>query len=90
MTVQCFIGLLRPTRGQKVNWWLIAYVSVIISMATIGLGTNIKFNEMTYIDYRDYPGGPNAFTVDFYSNWVNIFGFAAFVLLTSNSLGAKR
>lgn len=30
-------------------------------MGNVGNGTNIKVGEMTFVDNRNYPGGPNQF-----------------------------
>ncbi|RDB26406.1 hypothetical protein Hypma_006563 [Hypsizygus marmoreus] len=68
------------TPGQR-SWWLILYVICILILATVGVGTNAKFIQMTYIDYRNYPGGPNAFTFDLYGAPINVADFTAFVLV---------
>ncbi|KAJ7153215.1 hypothetical protein C8R46DRAFT_1357131 [Mycena filopes] len=60
----------------------VAYVCVMFVLASLGFGGNAKFNEMTYIDNRNIPGGPNAFTVEFYNNWVNMMSFASYVLMS--------
>ena len=57
------------------------YSFMIWAMATIGFAANTKFVQMTYIDYRNYPGGPNGFTFDFYTYWVNMFGLVCYVVM---------
>ncbi|KAJ7769392.1 hypothetical protein B0H16DRAFT_1452588 [Mycena metata] len=61
---------------------LIAYIIAIFVLASVGFGGNAKFNQMTYIDDRNYPGGPNAYTVDFYSTLVNMLSFGAYILMS--------
>jgi hypothetical protein len=56
---------------------MIAYLFVMFALSTIGFAGNVKFNQMTYIDYRNIPGGPNAFTAIYYQHWVNIMGFTS-------------
>ncbi|THU90412.1 hypothetical protein K435DRAFT_912160 [Dendrothele bispora CBS 962.96] len=51
------------------------------AMATIALALQDKFNQMTFIDFRDFPGGPNAFTVIFYSTPVNAASFVIYTIM---------
>ncbi|RDB26405.1 hypothetical protein Hypma_006562 [Hypsizygus marmoreus] len=81
LIVQALQSLWRKPRTGRRSWWLIIYVICILILATVGAGTNIKFIEMTYIDYRNYPGGPNAFTFDLYGTPINVADFTAFVLV---------
>ncbi|SJL15723.1 uncharacterized protein ARMOST_19227 [Armillaria ostoyae] len=82
MAIQCYSGLLsmRARRGTT-QWWLWIYVTTVLTLATVGVGGNQKFIQMTFIDYRNYPGGPNAFTVDFYATPVNLMGFICYTSL---------
>jgi len=66
----------------KIPWGFVTYICAMFTLASIGFGGNAKFNQMTFIDDRNIPGGPNAFTVEFYSTWVNIMSFAAYVLMS--------
>lgn len=83
LIIQALQALLARPRSGKRSWWLVAYVFVILALSTIGVGGNAKFIEMTYIDDRNYPGGPNAYTFDFYGTPINVMDFAACVLLNS-------
>ena len=58
----------------RIEWHLIAFICFVFTLSTIGFGSNVKFIQMTFIDGRNIPGGPNAFTVQFYSHWVNMLG----------------
>ncbi|KAJ6529060.1 hypothetical protein DFH09DRAFT_935035 [Mycena vulgaris] len=66
----------------KVPWGLVTYVSVMFILASIGFGGNSKFNELTYIDNRNIPGGPNAYTVEFYATTSNMMSFAAYIVMS--------
>lgn len=59
--------------------WLIFYTVAMFVLATVGFGANTKFIQMTYIDYRNFPGGPNAFTGAFYSHPINMASFVRWV-----------
>lgn len=78
---QCILILHSDNSGRRNAKWLMAYSCAIFLLATFGLAGNIKFIQMCYIDYRNYPGGPNAFTLNFYSTFVNMFGTSAYVVM---------
>jgi len=60
---------------------MMAYCCLIFTLATIGFAMNVKFIQMTYIDYRNYPGGPNAFTFEQYTLPINVTTVAVYVLM---------
>lgn len=62
--------------------WLMYYSVVMFVLATIAFALNTKFIQMTYIDYRNYPGGPNIFTFDFYNHPINLTSFVCYTLMT--------
>lgn len=63
--------------GKPVQWTWIAYISFMFTLATLGFAGNVKFNQLTYIDQRNIPGGPNAYTAKYYSIWVNMMSFGS-------------
>lgn len=67
----------------KPSWPLVAYISVNFILGTFGIAAESRFNELTYVDDRNYPGGPNAFVSAQYGDFINIFGTSAYVLLPS-------
>jgi hypothetical protein len=56
--------LLWNGKRTQADIFFLLYISVLFLLGNIGNGTNIKFGEMTFIDDRNYPGGPNAFFVE--------------------------
>ena len=50
-------------------------------LGTFGITTGAKFNQMTFIDNRNFPGRPNAFVAAQYGNFVNMFGTVAYIIL---------
>ena len=56
---------------------MVSFSTVLFTLGTINFGTGVKFNEMTFIDDRNYPGGPLGFNFGRYSDWRNVLGFAA-------------
>lgn len=67
---------------ERVGTWLMYYAVAMSVLATIAFGANTKFIQMTYIDYRSYPGGPNAFTQTFYNHPINLTSFVCYTLMT--------
>lgn len=72
----CFVGvhatlyflclaLFWQERKQKDRraWPWIAYMTVLFIVGSIINGLNVSFLKADFIDNRDYPGGPSAFTV---------------------------
>jgi hypothetical protein len=41
----------------------------------MGFAGNTAFVQLTYVDFRDFPGGPNMFTLMNYSHPTNYTGF---------------
>ena len=70
-----------PSRARKPAWPLIAYISTNFVLGTFGIAAEARFNELTFVDDRNFPGGPNAFVIAQYGDFVNIFGTAAYVVL---------
>ncbi|KAJ7724801.1 hypothetical protein B0H16DRAFT_1585624 [Mycena metata] len=81
LTFQTLLIFLQLPRA-KIPWGFVGYICAMFILASLGFGGNAKFNQMTFIDDRNIPGGPNAFTVEFYSTWVNMMSFAAYVLMS--------
>ncbi|TFK21363.1 hypothetical protein FA15DRAFT_672625 [Coprinopsis marcescibilis] len=67
---------------NKRSSWILYYTGLMFILATLGFAANTKFIEMTFVDYRNIPGGPNVFTIVFYANWVNMFAFVSYVLMS--------
>lgn len=70
----------RPKSGRK-YWVLVAYAGVLFILATLAVGAIFRFSEMTYIDNRNYPGGPVAFYRDFTSDYVHVIGQSSATIL---------
>ncbi|KAF8513811.1 hypothetical protein JB92DRAFT_2922060 [Gautieria morchelliformis] len=75
----CLSLLLKLRKNDpKSSWAFIAYITLNFVLGSIGNGVTIRFNEMTFVDNRDYPGGPNAFFMQQNSFWANVFGFGVY------------
>ncbi|RDB23623.1 hypothetical protein Hypma_009503 [Hypsizygus marmoreus] len=65
--------LVRPKRGQTF-WAIVAYSGALFPLAVLSISVMFKFSEMSYIENRNYPGGPTAFYRDYSSDYVNVIG----------------
>ncbi|KAJ7430357.1 hypothetical protein B0H11DRAFT_2374447 [Mycena galericulata] len=81
ITFQTILLFLKAPK-RAIPWGLIAYMSVMFILASIGFGINANFNQKTFIDDRNFPGGPNAFTVADYATTLNMVGFTAYTIMS--------
>ncbi|KAF5366555.1 hypothetical protein D9758_008993 [Tetrapyrgos nigripes] len=82
IAIRCLRGVYETyEQTKKIQWWIGLYAAWMLALATVALALQDKFNQMTFIDYRDYPGGPNAFTLDFYSLPVNVGSFSLYTIM---------
>ncbi|KAJ7912541.1 hypothetical protein B0H13DRAFT_2007145 [Mycena leptocephala] len=81
LTAQTLLAFLQLPR-EKIPWRWVVYVTVMFILASLGLAGDAKFNQMTWIDDRNFPGGPNAFTVAFYSTPVDMMAFIACIIMS--------
>ncbi|KAH9484497.1 hypothetical protein JR316_0003979 [Psilocybe cubensis] len=70
----------RMNSKGTVGQFLLLYVVVVFVLGNIGNATNIRFGEMTFIDNRNYPGGPNAFFVQQSTNKVAVLCNSAYIV----------
>ncbi|KZV92734.1 hypothetical protein EXIGLDRAFT_577114, partial [Exidia glandulosa HHB12029] len=64
--------------------WSLLYVFALFICGTLNLAFGIKWNQMIWIDDRNFPGGPNAFVSIMFSDPINVTSNAAY--LTGNIL----
>lgn len=63
-------------------WRWMPLIIVLFSMATVNISMNIHFNEMAWIDDRNYPGGPLAFLLEQQASHFNTTGNASAFVAT--------
>ncbi|KAF6755424.1 hypothetical protein DFP72DRAFT_1122027 [Ephemerocybe angulata] len=80
--VQCIVQLRKTgSSRERHSWALMAYSCLLFTFATLGFVGNTRFIQMTYIDYRNYPGGPNAFGFEQYTLPINMLGLVCYVMM---------
>jgi hypothetical protein len=70
--VQCFSLLTQRRPNGKRDWPILVYVCVIFTLGTVGFGGQVKFDELTFIQNRNFPGGPLAYNLLMYNEKVNV------------------
>ena len=62
---QCMTGLFDPVhrRGERVKWGIVSYTVLMFSLATVLIAANFDAFSVSYIDNRQFPGGPGAYAV---------------------------
>ncbi|KAJ3513817.1 hypothetical protein NLJ89_g2739 [Agrocybe chaxingu] len=73
------VATVTPDNRKIKSFWM-GIVSALIICATIYAAAGEKINEISFITYRNYPGGPSAFEPAFFSLPVNAAGNVFFIL----------
>ncbi|KAI0079051.1 hypothetical protein K474DRAFT_724371 [Panus rudis PR-1116 ss-1] len=60
--------------------FLISYITVLCIMNTIWTGTSAYGVQLTYVDYRNYPGGPPGFLLVEFSLPSNVLSLASYIV----------
>lgn len=69
------------TKAKKFPYLQQLYVTILFLLAGITIACNLMHNQMTWIDNRNYPGGPGAFILEQQGQLVNTVGNSAGLIL---------
>lgn len=80
--VNCFYLLLQQRDRFNRKVWLIylIYISVIFVMGTLFFVSLLVSTQQSFINNRNYPGGPAAYEAVIFSEPLNMMGNAAYVI----------
>jgi len=72
-------------RADRVAWWSLSYITLMFVLVTISNALDIKYNQMVFIDYRNYVGpdgssGPVGFLTNYYNAPVEIAGLVLYFM----------
>ena len=58
---QTIAALLSPfhRKGKGIKWGLVGYSTVMFGLVTIFTAMNVRLQQLSYIDNREFPGVPN-------------------------------
>ena len=60
---RCMAGLFDPVhrRGEPVKWGIVSYTAVMFFLTTVLIAVNFDINSVSFIDNRQFPGGPGEY-----------------------------
>lgn len=76
----CVYVLLKQAPNHGSRNAMLAFVSVLFIITTVGTGAGMKWAELVWIDNRGFPGGPYAYLLTEFSNPMNILSFASYIV----------
>ena len=79
---KCMTALLGSAhrRGERIEWGLVSYTTIMFALATVFTGTILHELSVSYIDNRNFPGGPYGYQAYIASTTVGIIRRTAFRL----------
>ncbi|SJL08136.1 uncharacterized protein ARMOST_11499 [Armillaria ostoyae] len=80
--VSCALFLWKRRKQNPISLFLLAYITLLLSIETIFVGVQANTVQMIYIDNRNYPGGPWQFFLDTQNLAVNVIFYATLFVLT--------
>ena len=67
-------------KGLRRSWLPVLFVTILFGLGSVNIACNIRFNEFTWIDDRNYPGGPFAYIMEQEQNPLNIAANCAAII----------
>ena len=62
--------------NKRGNWRWLGFIFVLFGLGTLNICFNLHFNQMAWVDKRNFPGGPLAFLLTQQNVPINIAGNA--------------
>ncbi|KAJ7821191.1 hypothetical protein B0H14DRAFT_3089137 [Mycena olivaceomarginata] len=78
---QCVPALFASKSGRH-NRELLIFVFILFALGNIGNATTFLFAQKSFIDYRDYPGGPGAYFVEQSTDWSAVVCNSVYIVNT--------
>ncbi|KAF8905700.1 hypothetical protein CPB85DRAFT_1437237 [Mucidula mucida] len=69
-------------RAPKVPWFTQTYITILLVLATVNYGTNVKYGGMAWIEFRGFPAGPGIFLGSGFRFPMHLAGDATLILTT--------
>ncbi|KAF9039005.1 hypothetical protein BDZ89DRAFT_393324 [Hymenopellis radicata] len=69
-------------RAAKVSWFTQTYITILLALASVNYGTNVKYGAMGWIEFRGFTAGPGIFLGSGFSLPMHLAGDATLILLT--------
>ncbi|CCM05255.1 uncharacterized protein FIBRA_07465 [Fibroporia radiculosa] len=80
--VMCFVTLVRKMdrHNFRRQLFLLSFICVIFTIGTLFMGSQAKFTQQAFIEYRNYPGGPSVYEEAEFANPVDEIANVCFVV----------
>ncbi|KAJ3484765.1 hypothetical protein NLI96_g5420 [Meripilus lineatus] len=82
MYTSCALYLWRVRREKKSALYILAYITLLLSVETIFVAVQARTVQVVYIDNRNYPGGPWAYFLATQNLAINVMFYATLFVLT--------
>lgn len=77
----CFAALWKGrARSPKFSYGMIAFISGMFILGSIGNAAQMRLVEQAYIDSRNYPGGPGAYETYYGSVLASVMSTGAYIV----------
>ncbi|KAF7377397.1 hypothetical protein MSAN_00161300 [Mycena sanguinolenta] len=80
--VQCVHALYSGRKTRRHNWELLLFIFILFALGNIGNATSIFYAQKTFIDDRNYPGGPGAYFFEQSTQWVAVLCNSVYIVNT--------
>ena len=67
-------------RGETVKWGIVSYTVAMFSLVTVGTAAQFGVQSISYIDNREYRGGPLGYQLVIYSEAIDVIQNITFSL----------
>ncbi|KAF7328676.1 hypothetical protein MSAN_02469200 [Mycena sanguinolenta] len=79
---QCVHALYTGRKAQPHNWQWLLFVFILFALGNIGNATSIFYVQKTFIDDRNYPGGPGAYFFEQSTQWAAVLCNSVYIVNT--------
>jgi hypothetical protein len=76
---KCITTLLRKNDKSFFKW--IPFIAGLFVLGTVNISCSLHFNQLAFIDQRQYPGGPAAFLTEQQSDSANVGAVATSIIM---------
>ncbi|KAK7058767.1 hypothetical protein VNI00_001391, partial [Paramarasmius palmivorus] len=77
---KCMGCLLWPKHGRERNYPLAAYTFILFGLGTIFTAMNVRLMQLSFINNREFPGGPEAYSSSMFNTWRGLVPNASFIV----------
>jgi len=76
---KCITSIIHGKDRTNLRW--IPFIISLLILGTTNIACSLRFNQLAFIDHRDYPNGPSAFLTEQQSNSANVGAVATSIII---------